>query len=126
MNKVILSGTILNHPIKCIKTKNGKKVLNNQIEVSRSKSSFTDYINFTAWGELAELLTKANENTIVELSGEWRVENFKDKNGNAVRRDVLLVDKVDFVKIDIEEVQEQDFIGNNLEGIEISEDDLPF
>lgn len=120
----MLSGQIVNHPIKYFKTKNGNKVLNNQIDVARNNTSYADRINFTAWGELAELLTKANQDSIVELSGEWRVESFKDKKGNQVRRDVLLVDKVDFVKIDIEEVAEQEFVGENLP--DISEDDLPF
>lgn len=126
MNKVIISGTIVNFPVKYFKTKNNKKVLNNQIDVLRNNSSYADRINFSAWGELAELLTKANQDSIVELSGEWRVENFKDKNGHSVRKDVLLVDKVDFVKIDIEEVAEQEINGENLDSIEISDDDLPF
>lgn len=126
MNKVIISGTIVNFPVKYFKTKNNKKVLNNQIDVLRNNSSYADRINFSAWGELAELLTKANQDSIVELSGEWRVENFKDKSGHSVRKDVLLVDKVDFVKIDIEEVAEQEINGENLDSIEISDDDLPF
>ena len=126
MNKVMLSGTIVNHPVRYFLTKNKKKVVNNQIDVLRNNTTYADRINFTAWGECAELLTKANAESIVELSGEWRIENFKDKKGNAVHKDVLLVDKVDFVKIDIEEVAEQEFVGDSLDKIEITDDDLPF
>lgn len=124
MNKVIVSGQIVNHPIRYFKTKNGNKVLNNQIDVARNNTTYCDRINFTAWGELADLLTKANQDSIVELSGEWRVENFKDKKGNNIHKDILLVDKVDFAKIDIEEVTQSDI--DELPLPNISEDDLPF
>lgn len=126
MNKVIVSGVIVNLPARWLKTKTGKKVMSNQIDVNRTESSFADRINFTAWGELAELLTKANQDSIVELSGEWRVDNYTDKKGNKARKDILLVDKVDFIKLDIQEVEEKDIIGENLENIEITDDDLPF
>lgn len=126
MNNVNVSGTIVNLPCRYFKTKNGNKVVNNQIDVARGSGNYSDRIDFTAWGELAELLTKANQDSIVELSGELRVENFTDKSGKKQRKVVILATKVDFSKIDVEEVAEQDFVGENLDNIQISEDDLPF
>lgn len=122
MNRVDLSGTIVKLPCQCFKTKKGNKVVNNQIEVMRDGQTFGDRFFFTAWGENAELLTKANSNSIVEISGKLRTETFTDKNKNKITKTVVVVEKVDFIQLEVEEVNDT----RNLDSIEITDDDLPF
>lgn len=99
MNKVLLTGRIVNDP-ELKQTQSGVSVFTNTIAVKRNtkdeKGEYqSDFIPFTAWRQSAEYLgSYARKGDLIEICGRWQVRNWKDQNGNNRRADEVLVEDV--------------------------------
>lgn len=102
LNMCIMTGHLSKDPeLKEIVTKKGenKKVLNGTIAVNDGKSQYPDYINFTAWEKSAEVIKEfTTKGSLVTLTGKWKRNKGKDKNGNTTYFDYLLVESIDLLE----------------------------
>ena len=113
MNKVILSGNLCKD-VELKQTQSGKSALNNSVAVRRdfkdSDGTYqTDFINFIAFGNQAEYLSKyASKGDRVELVGRWQVRNYVDKNGYDRIANEVLVENISLVTPKKKEEQSKD------------------
>lgn len=102
LNMVILTGHITKAlEIKEITTKNGdnKNVVNGTIAVNDGISQYADYINFTAWSNNANVLHEyTTKGSLVTLTGKWKKRKNKNKDGNTVYYDYLLIENIDLLE----------------------------
>lgn len=110
------------------KTQSGISVCSFTLAVKRPRvKDTTDFINFTAFRQSAEYLSKyAKKGTLIEVSGALTSRNWEDKNGNKRTSFEITVDNASVlenkkVKPDIE------YEDNNTDFEEVdSDEDLPF
>ena len=78
------------------KTQNDKSVCSFTLAVKRpGVKDTTDFINFVAWNQSAEYLTKyGHKGSLVEASGKLTSRNYEDKNGNKRTAFEILVDSL--------------------------------
>ena len=117
MNKVIVSGR-LKFGGEAKTSKNGNKYFRDKIVVDRADGKTYDEIWFIAFGEEALLLAHAVQNSVIELTGEWRVNYDKQ----AKKEEHYL-----FVKeVQVNEVYEEAPMVEDDIPIDMPDDDLPF
>lgn len=131
MNSIILLGRLTRDPeIKYIGEK-GIPVANFTIAVDRklkkeSKGQKTDFIKIEAWREAADLaIDRFKKGSLVSVTGELRIDEYKDNNGNN-----KYMTKVTTYKVHLLEHSKKIFSGNDVfkldEKNSIDEATLPF
>ena len=77
-------------------TQSGKQVLKNSIAIRRDKGN-TDYVNFTAFGKTAELLSKyTNKGSKILIEGEIRTGKY-EKDGKTVYTSDIVVNTIELL-----------------------------
>lgn len=77
-------------------TQSGKQVLKNSIAIRRDKDN-TDYVNFTAFGKTAELLSKyTNKGSKILIEGEIRTGKY-EKDGKTTYTTDLIVSTIELL-----------------------------
>ena len=93
MNILILTGNLV-RDLELKRTQSGKAVCDGTIAVSKEYVKEAYFINFQAWGNQAEYLSRyAKKGTNIELSGTLAVEQYQTKNGYTQYKYFMLVDK---------------------------------
>ena len=114
-------------------TQSGKQVLKNTIAIRRDKDN-TDFVNFTAFGKTAELLSKyTNKGSKILIEGEIRTGKY-EKDSKTVYTSDIVVNTIELLskpdqKEETQTKEELPTNENNVvyqEDIQISDDDLPF
>ena len=110
-------------------TQSGTQVLKNSLAIRRDKDN-TDFINFTAFGKTAELLSKyTNKGSKILIEGEIRTGKY-EKDGKTTYTSEVVVHNIEFLDSKKQETKEElTMDGNNVvytKDIEITDDDLPF
>ena len=95
MNNCAFVGRLTTDP-ELKKTPNDKSVCSFALAVKRPRvKDTTDFINFVAWNQSAEYLTKyGTKGMLVEVSGTLTSRNYEDKNGNKRTAFEILVDSL--------------------------------
>lgn len=97
MNKVILSGRIVNNP-EIRYTPNGKAVVQNALAVRRNFKNEggdydADFINVVFWGNQAEYIANyVPKGSLIEVSGRWQRRQYQDNLGNNKYIDECIVE----------------------------------
>ena len=123
MNKNHFNGRFTKDPTLRF-TPNGKALLKGNIAVYKDKDSAT-YVSFQAWGNTAELIAKhfkSGDGIIIHC--RFENNNYTDKDGNKVYRDIFTADSIDFPVA-------KKYIGNvnnNSDDVPppVDDDELPF
>ena len=101
MNVVMYSGR-LTADNKLEYSQGGTAYLRNTIAVKKThkkEGDKDDFFRFTAFGKNAENLDKyTKKGSMVALSGENHLNEYKNKDGQAIREVVLSVDKIEFLE----------------------------
>ena len=101
MNVVMYSGR-LTADNKLEYSQSGTAYLRNTIAVKKThkkEGEKDDFFRFTAFGKNAENLDKyTKKGSMVALSGENHLNEYKNKDGQAIREVVLSVDKIEFLE----------------------------
>lgn len=125
MNLVILSGHLIKD-VEMSTSKSGIHIAKGVIGVARefSKEKASDYINFVAFGSIAEYLQKyGKKGCRTEIVGSWNHSSYKGKDDKTIYEDKCIVNNVKVVsKVlnadkPVEEEKRKEDIGD---------DDLPF
>lgn len=136
MNKVILTGRLTAAP-DLRTTTTGKSVTEFTLAVDRftDGEKQADFIRCVAWNKQAENLCRyQTKGDKIAVFGAWRVEKYKDNNGNEKYKNYVLVSELEFLssktkKDDVtaaEKAAEKaaaDIVEN---AAEYMDDDLPF
>lgn len=98
MNKVILMGRLTKDlEISYSQKQNDLAIGRSTIAVDRIGQDGTDYINFTAFGKTAELMSKyLGKARKVLLEGRWHVDSYDNKDGKKVYTNTMVVDRWEF------------------------------
>ena len=128
MNKYIGSGN-LTKDNELRMTQSGTQVLKNTLAIRRDKDN-TDFINFTAFGKTAELLSKyTNKGSKILIEGEIRTGKY-EKEGKTNYTSEVVVHNIEFLDNKKQETKEELPTNENntvyTEDITITDDDLPF
>lgn len=101
MNVVMYSGR-LTADNKLEYSQSGTAYLRNTIAVKKThkkEGDKDDFFRFTAFGKNAENLDKyTKKGSMVALSGENHLNEYKNKDGQTIREVVLSVDKIEFLE----------------------------
>ena len=101
-NTVILIGRLTND-IELRYTSNNRPVINQSIAVTRSQKNQegvyeTDFINFQAWGKIAERINEfCEKGDLIGIKGQLRIDNYQDKDGNKKSKTYVLLENVSFL-----------------------------
>lgn len=137
MNSCNFTGRLTADP-EIKKTQNDKSVCSFTLAVKRPRvKDTTDFINFVAWNQSAEYLTKyGRKGMLVEVSGTLTARNYEDKNGNKRTAFEILSDSLGLLESHSNIQSGQDtistsngFQSGNLSDFEVVEDvdgELPF
>ena len=131
MNKVIIIGRLTSAPT-VTTTRDGKSVARMTVAVNRTKNrEKTDYLDVTAWRELADLCAKyLVKGQQIAVSGELHKDAYEDRDGktrasyNIVANDIEFLAKPAEVK-DEAPAEEKPVQGDIFAGAYV-EEDLPF
>ena len=128
MNKYIGSGN-LTKDNELRMTQSGTQVLKNTLAIRRDKDN-TDFINFTAFGKTAELLSKyTNKGSKILIEGEIRTGKY-EKEGKTNYTSEVVVHNIEFLDNKKQETKEELQTNEKntvyTEDITITDDDLPF
>ena len=133
MNKCVFIGRIV-RDIELKSTNSGTLVLNNCIAVRRpySKNKETDFIDFTAWRNAADLISRYfRKGSTICLCGSL-VTEIKENQGNKQKFSHITVDQVYFTGEKNSDINvpppnyDNSMKNNDLEEIGGSDNDLPF
>lgn len=139
-NTIILIGRITKD-IEIKETNSGKKVCEFTLAVNRDRKNEngdydTDFITIRAWNNTADLLDKyTTKGDMLGVKGQLRVDSFVGKDGNKKYKTYVLCDSIQFLqpkeksnnaKKEESNTSNYDAFRDFSEGIELSEDDLPF
>ena len=110
-------------------TQSGTQVLKNSLAIRRDKDN-TDFINFTAFGKTAELLSKyTNKGSKILIEGEIRTGKY-EKAGETKYTSEVVVHNIEFLDSKKQEAKEELTTDENnvvyQKDIEIDSDLLPF
>ena len=131
MNNVILVGHICGNGNFQQVNNNTVDSYTNTIAVKRSfknsKGEYdSDFIDFVAWQSTATFLNNyVRKGSMVLLGGELRLNKYKDKNGDEMKKLQVVVEKVEILK-NPEQKEEEKPVTTNEKEFEVSEQDLPF
>lgn len=142
MNLICIDGRLTKDPTIEEVGNNKKKVARFSIACQRDKDN-SDFINCVAWENNAEFLTKYfKKGDGINISGELRVDNYTNKDGNNVYMTYVLVRQSGFplqkpkeqgqaapenIKIDDSKIQNTNFDQWDAgKDIKIDPDELPF
>lgn len=128
MNKYIAIGN-LTKDNELRMTQSGTQVLKNSLAIRRDKDN-TDFINFTAFGKTAELLSKyTGKGSKILIEGEIRTGKY-EKAGKTTYTSEVVVHNIEFLDSKKQETKEELTTDENnvvyTKDIEITDDDLPF
>lgn len=128
MNKYIAIGN-LTKDNELRMTQSGTQLLKNTLAIRRDKDN-TDFINFTAFGKTAELLSKyTNKGSKILIEGEIRTGKY-EKDGKTTYTSEVVVHNIEFLDSKKQETREQLPTNKNntvyMKDIEIDSDLLPF
>ena len=109
-------------------TTNGKAVCDFTIACNRLQEG-VDFINVQVWGKQAENLEKyTTKGSLISVSGKLRVDNYKDKEGNAKYRNYVLANEIEWItkgKVE-EQKNDQQIMMEVINNDDIEFTDLPF
>lgn len=110
-------------------TQSGTQVLKNSIAIRRDKDN-TDYVNFTAFGKTAEILSKyTNKGSKILIEGEIRTGKY-EKEGKTTYTSEVIVHNIEFLDSKKQETKEELTTDESntiyQDEIKITDDDLPF
>lgn len=88
-----------------------------------------DFIRVQVWRNTAEAMSKyCQKGDMVGVKGEWKHENYEDKDGNKRSEDYVLASNITFLQTNKKEEKEEKL--NCVEVMEavtsVEDDDLPF
>ena len=138
MNKIVIAGRIVKKP-ELKQTNNGKYVCDFGLAVNRgikdqSGIEEVDFINCRCWNKLAENLCKyQDKGSFIIVEGNFRSENYTDKNGNKRYISYVMVENIEYTPKQRQEAQnepnkaqETNTNWDSAQDIELSEEELPF
>jgi single-strand DNA-binding protein len=102
MNKVIMMGRLTRDP-ETRYSKNGSAVARYTLAVDRrfkrDGQKDADFFNCVSFGKQAEFVEKyLKKGSKILIEGELQNDNYTDKEGQQVRRDVIIVSQVEFAE----------------------------
>lgn len=131
MNKVILIGRLTQDPT-CNYGQNNIAFVRGTIAVQRDFKNQngeydTDFINFVAYRQTAELITKHFlKGDRIGLIGNWQTDKYQDQNGQTRISNYLRVNEIEFLQDKKQEQTPTPPPAPTHEEFKVSEDDLPF
>lgn len=101
MNIVIMGGVRLTRDPDIRYSQDGKPIANYSIAVDRrfkrEGGPEADFFDCTAFGKQAELAEKyLHKGTKINIQGELQNNNYQNRDGQTVRRNVIIVNAIDF------------------------------
>lgn len=131
MNNIILIGR-LTKDITCQYASNQKAYTQGTIAVQRDYKNANgeydaDFIDFTAFGSLAELMVKHfAKGDRIGISGKLQIDKYTDSNGVNRTSAKVVVKEIEFLQEKKPKATEQFPQAPQQEEFEVDEDDLPF
>lgn len=141
MNKVVLVGRITKDP-ELRKTPNGASVVNFSIAVNRTFTNGdgereADFVNCVCWGKPAENMSiYVSKGALLGVDGRIQTRNYEDANNQRVYVTEVVAESVQFLdtkkKGQVSQSQSNnqgdDILNSSdiLNGLDVSDDDLPF
>lgn len=118
MNSVTLLGRITKD-FDGTYSKKGNLIARTSLAINRPTEG-VDFINITAFNKTAENLSKhVKKGERVLIQGHIQTGSYQNKEGKKIYTTEVIVDRFEFIEASKKQIQ-------NLQGIDITADDLPF
>lgn len=129
LNKIILIGRLTRDPELRYLPANGTAVATFTLAVNRRKQGEADFIPIKVWQKQAENCAQyLGKGSLVAAEGRLEVRSFEDKDGNRKTATEVVADSVQFLdsKKKAESTDSATFAQEQMGGIEVGEEDIPF
>ena len=123
MNKIILIGRLTRDP-ELKTTPGGHFVTTFSLAVDRGYKNEVDFIDIVCWQKLAEIVAdNLTRGRLVAVEGRLQIRSYEAKDGSKRRVAEVVADQVQFLDYKREPGEDAK---EDIPGINVSDDDLPF